>query len=289
MNDKFFKEKTLTNISNQNISNLYKLYQDFTYPEKDYTYQEIYPRVLVYKGLFSNPMRTAEILKNSSVSNSTTHFFKDWQQWGGVDNNVVFGQYVPSLGMDFNELEMLASLDAYHQAQEEFQVIIEVIKNFFAATNHFMQKFNIQKDDTWTHTPPSFCRYIPNTDVRTTDLFMQFHTDYIIEKAAEPGDKFAITTTMYFNDDYEGGEITFKIKGSEFTYKPQAGDLLVFPSGHPLILMEGENPIMHAVNPIGLNGPDRFIVRMFHQIRSEGEDVKSIIAKNIEEGKKWRM
>lgn len=106
---------------------------------------------------------------------------------------------------------------------------------------------------------------------------MSFHTDYMVDRSHEEGHKFAITTTMYINDDYEHGAIVFRINGKTFSYKPKAGDVLVFPSGHPLLLMEGETPLMHAVEAIPYGGPDRYMVRMFHQIYSKGENLVEIL------------
>jgi hypothetical protein len=67
---------------------------------------------------------------------------------------------------------------------------------------------------------------------------MHYHTDFQQEKRDAPGYKPYITCTMYLNDDYEGGEISFKIlkEGGGFdevVYKPKAGDILVFPSNQP--------------------------------------------------------
>jgi hypothetical protein len=89
----------------------------------------------------------------------------------------------------------------------------------------------------------------------TVDYALPFHTDYHYQTAHLPGPKTEITVTMYFNDDYEGGDIEyrmfdkhythFRIQGinmidSEtnevipgFNYKPQAGDIIIFPSKLP--------------------------------------------------------
>ena len=284
---KNIEQDLLENLHANKIDELFSRFKDLIFPEEEYEYEEIFPKVLIYKNIFSSPEKITKILKESSLEPEESFYFKDWSQWGGFDSSVIFGKYVLMIGKDFNNKKHLLSgeeKDLYlKKAREEFSIIIEVVKGFFAATNHFMKKYDIKKGESWTHTPPSFCRYMPNNDL-DNELFMQFHTDYIIDRASEPGDKFAITTTMYFNDDYDGGEIVFKIKNKKFAYKPKAGDLLVFPSGHPSVLMQGEDPIMHAVNPIGMNGPDRYIVRMFHQIRSEGDDVQKIIADNILKG-----
>jgi hypothetical protein len=39
---------------------------------------------------------------------------------------------------------------------------------------------------------------------------------------------FDLTTIMYVNDDYQGGEIYFE--EFDYTYKPKSGELLIFPS-----------------------------------------------------------
>lgn len=39
-----------------------------------------------------------------------------------------------------------------------------------------------------------------------------------------------LSTVVYINDDYEGGELHFKY--FNFTYKPEFGDLIVFPSNY---------------------------------------------------------
>lgn len=257
-------------------------FRETIYPEEQYEYEEIYPKVLVYKNVFKDVKKIEEVMKRSSLNPDDSAFLKDWVQWGGIDTSTIFGTYVELIGKGFSNQDV-DSPEKEAWAIQEMEAIKEVVKSFFAVTNHFMKKFNIEKSVEWTHTPPSFCRYIP-TNKLPNDLFMQFHTDYQIEQAAEPGTKFVITSTMYINDDYQGGEIIFKVNQDKFAYKPQAGDILVFPSGHPAVLMEGEHPIMHAVKPVPLGDPDRYMIRMFHQVYSEGDNVSEIISKNIVRG-----
>lgn len=263
------------NIGPRKISSLFIKYQDLIFPENEYTYTEIFPKVFIYKNFFTSPEKITKVLKESTKDKNNSPFFSDWSQWGGFDSPQIFGEYIAWLGKDFEK--KIYNNEQIKRAKLEFNIIEEVIKSFFASTNHFMKKQNIKKDNNWTNTSPSFCRYIAE-DQSSDRLLMRLHTDYIIDSASEPGDKFAITTTMYFNDDYKGGEIIFKDENSLLKYKPEAGDLLVFPSGHPSILMEGEKPIMHGVNPIKKEGSDRYIVRMFHQIKSKGEDIERILS-----------
>lgn len=286
MNDKTVDilENAILNPSQKAEGEFFRNYRDILYDDQHYDFKEIYPKVFIYKNIFSDPKKIVSLMESSTNNPDSSFYFHDWKQWGGFDNDTVFGQYVQMIGTGFDN-KSIETPEDLKIAQEELKALSEVIKGFFSVTNHYMKYWGITKGNNWVHTPPSFCRYIPNERLNG-QLFMPFHTDYMIEKAEEPGDKFAITTTMYLNDDYEGGEIIFKIQEEVFSYKPIAGDVLVFPSGHPSILMEGENPIMHAVKPVWPGNPDRYIVRMFHQIPSQGDNVKQIIKDNILKGEK---
>jgi hypothetical protein len=93
---------------------------------------------------------------------------------------------------------------------------------------------------------------------------MAYHTDYVGYDDAQPD--FALTCTMYINDNYEGGDVAFKVGKDDYVYKPQAGDVMVFPSGHPDLLSE-ENVCVHGVKKItsGL----KYFIRIFYQIPNE--------------------
>jgi hypothetical protein len=99
---------------------------------------------------------------------------------------------------------------------------------------------------------------------------MRYHSDYIREQGYAPGYKFVVTCTIYFNDNYEGGEVDFVMGDKLVKYKPEAGDLLVFPSGHPDYLTEDGMPYLHAVMPSYNN--NKFLSRMYWQKYQKGTD-----------------
>jgi hypothetical protein len=53
-------------------------------------------------------------------------------------------------------------------------------------------------------------------------------------------------------------------------YKPEAGDLLVFPSGHPDYLTEEGKPYLHAVMPS--HNKNKLLSRMYWQKYENGTD-----------------
>jgi hypothetical protein len=106
-------------------------------------------------------------------------------------------------------------------------------------------------------------------------MTLPFHTDFYQRDADVPGLKAEYTITMYLNDDYDGGEIDFRIfdRGEndmrivgdrlvpidenygeipEIAYKPQAGDVIIFPS---------RPPFYHGVRRV-LTGT-KYFARMF--------------------------
>jgi hypothetical protein len=69
---------------------------------------------------------------------------------------------------------------------------------------------------------------------------------------------------MYLNDDYEGGEISFKVfkedgTYSKIEYKPQQGDVMVFPSGEPFF---------HGVKTVQSN--NKYFLRTFWWYNFDG-------------------
>jgi hypothetical protein len=106
-------------------------------------------------------------------------------------------------------------------------------------------------------------------------MVLPFHTDFYQREADLPGLKAEYTVTMYLNDDYNGGDIDFRIFNAgenemrvvgnrleprdknygevpEIAYKPQAGDIIIFPS---------RPPFYHGVHRVTTG--TKYFVRMF--------------------------
>jgi len=88
---------------------------------------------------------------------------------------------------------------------------------------------------------------------RGLELAIGYHIDAFNSKDAA-GPKSIITGTVYLNDEYEGGEISFlnEFDSTIVTYKPKQGDVIVFPSA---------KPFFHAAQR--MSGADKYLIRHF--------------------------
>ena len=240
---------------------------------------EIYPKIFVYKNLFKDIKKTYDILKNSNGEEDG--LFSPWTKWSH------FGEYLSPTFRGHDYVLKIKDVESFetttNKQSQHKEVLLEILNNFFIATKDYIVKNNVDFDEykyledikdingnaikEWEFTGPSIARY--RTDIDDA-VAMTYHSDYIREPIISPGHKFAITALTYFNDDYEGGEIDFIANGEAFMYKPEAGDLLIFPSGHPDLLM-GENSVyLHGVMPAKNNS--KYLARMYWTKYSKGDD-----------------
>jgi signal peptidase I len=142
----------------------------------------------------------------------------------------------------------------------------ELSKSMYSASKFYVEYTN-HTQPSWVMRPWALAKYTPEMDVIVDDhLAMHYHTDYVLRDADSPGEKFAITAVFYPNDEYDGGEISFRLLGEEgvlkqIDYKPKAGDIVMFPSGHPYY---------HGVRRV-LRIP-KYITRMYWLYTYEGSD-----------------
>lgn len=239
---------------------------------------EIYPHILVYKNMFKDISKSYKVLTDSLIE-SEDRLFNPWTKWS------IFGEYLnpmtPSFSMDYKDggLESIETKTEIEESQKQFG--IEMMKNFHLVTEDYIKKYNIDVDleslsidesgdliPTWRWTGGTIGKYhISNEEEQHG---MRYHSDYMREQGSAPGYKFIITCTIYFNDDYEGGEIDFAMGDKLVKYKPEAGDLLVFPSGHPDYLTEDDKPYLHGVMPS--YNKNKFLARMYWQKYQKGTD-----------------
>jgi hypothetical protein len=237
---------------------------------------EIYPKILVYKNMFEDVSKSYKILTDS-LTEKEDRLFSPWTQWS------TFGDYLNPIFPNFNlsdkygNAQNVETNTEIQQNQKNF--VVEMMNNFYAVTDDYIKRFNIDVDydakvlddngfevPLWRWTGGTIGKYHISTE--ENQYRMAYHSDYIREQGHAPGYKFVITCTMYFNDDYEGGEIDFVMGEKLVKYKPEAGDLLVFPSGHPGYLTEEGSPYLHGVMPT--YNKHKFLSRMYWQKYENG-------------------
>lgn len=239
---------------------------------------EIYPNILVYKNMFKDISKSYKVLTDSLVE-TEDRLFSPWTQWS------IFGEYlnpiIPEFKMSdkYGNIKNVEATTPTQQDQKDFA--LEMMENFHLVTEDYIKRHNIDIDlnetcldddgntiHVWRWTGGTIGKYHVSNENEKHG--MRYHSDYIRERGHAPGYKFAITCTIYFNDDYEGGEVDFSMGDKLVKYKPEAGDLLVFPSGHPDYLTEDGEPYLHGVMPS--YNKNKFLARMYWQKYQKGTD-----------------
>lgn len=194
--------------------------------------------------------------------------YGDWKGWYG------FGRQIDGRSETFHAHPQFPTWEDWENLlasceipEEEYIYREDVARAFHLATKAYIERTD-RALPNWTSQAWGLARYIPDEDlINNPDLTMNYHTDFIANDAESPGDKFGITAVIYPNDDYEGGEIAFKVVGPDDTiaktlfYKPKAGDIIVFPSGHPYY---------HGVRRI--SGSPKYIIRLYWMYQFEGTE-----------------
>jgi hypothetical protein len=164
-----------------------------------------------------------------------TREWRDWYIFGKVAEGSNFKNVFNSFP---NQEEWDADRDnrsLSHNGNDYFENQINDL--FYQATKLYVQANNVSLDN-WIYEGWNVGKYQARTE---DEMAMAYHTDYQREYTHNPGSKFIITAVFYLNDNYSGGDVAFKfldnedvsILKEEYTYKPQAGDIVIFLSGHP--------------------------------------------------------
>lgn len=225
-------------------------------------YEKFDKNIYVYKNLITEPQNLVSILKDSEKDPSSSFIFKDWGKWGS------FGSYMNAGSVAENDPDLINN----ERYQKEKFYKNEILDAFEIATGHFLKEHGIKIEDYWTKMGPSYCRYDQDVIMHPEDvagpLTMTYHTDYQWAEFDSSKPKFALTCTMYLNDDYAGGDVVFKLMKNEErkTYVPIAGDVVVFPSGHPKLLSE-DGVYFHGVTEI--KNSDKYFIRYFYLLPGE--------------------
>lgn len=206
--------------------------------------EEIYPNVVVYHDAIPQHQEFLEIAKTS------TEYATDWTDW------YTLGRQSSIIGYPHLKFEHFPTLDEWDSRFINIEnPLVNMISNAFYMSTADYVKSNFFEIPNWVHGAPTIHSHF----VKTKDQFlaMQYHTDLIMSEIECRGFKHLITCNVYLNDEYEGGELSFKIFKNDtdfdfFKYKPAAGDALVFPS---------HSPYFHGVHKTLKT--DKYFMRMF--------------------------
>jgi hypothetical protein len=226
----------------------------------------IYPKVIVYHNLLNDPKKITDILQENRGKTENNYYLRPWKSWKPMGE---------IMNIPLNDIFLKTKNKEKNNQQE---CLLDILNAFTVSSNDFFEMYSKEKgwpdfvthfdrsNQPWNKNGMSFLRYEPtnyNYDIKNNKqgLAMDYHTDHSSFNEGYPGEKFVITVTIYLNDEYEGGEISFldESTGSITNYKPKAGDVTVFPSGYPYF---------HGVLPL-LNG-ERYLLRMFWSWYHEG-------------------
>lgn len=186
---------------------------------------------MVFHNAIQNPNEFADSVKDGSP------YVRPWMDWYHLGRQTHFNYYPDFKSPTFPTLN---EWDSHYSAVNN-PIARETADVFYKCTKLYIDKHNIEIPN-WSHYSP----FILTHEARTMDgtLAMQYHTDFKMAETENPGYKFWLTCLLYVNDDYEGGEIAFKIFADEnnvsitdpfdhLKYKPKAGDMLILPAHHP--------------------------------------------------------
>ena len=193
---------------------------------------------------------------------------------------------------DFGQFDIIES----EEEKYEKEIFQNIKKAFQISSKDFIEQYKDSlgwpqfinswdiEDNNWIKSGISFLKYDPTEKIqdklyKEKPFAMEYHTDTHEFDLESPGNKFIITVTMYLNDDYEGGEISFldEVNNKIINYKPEKGDITIFPSG---------SPYYHGVTKIFKN--ERYLLRMFWFWNYEGSNDWHL-NKNKYGEEKWKI
>lgn len=198
---------------------------------KNYNVEKLHENIWLYKNALSDHKEILEDYKNN----------QKWSAWN-------FGTHVmleiPGVHYDtFPDKEQFIhdTLDVKLQSGLNMHTYTEslekIVHHFYDVTKHYVDANNFTLPN-WNFISNDIAKYVSN--FTPEEYIQKFHIDYQIERQHEPRYNFGLTTVTYLNDNYEGGEVVFRIfddeseeSFKEFTYTPVAGDTLVFSSTWP--------------------------------------------------------
>lgn len=245
----------------------------------EFNKKQIMPYVMVYKNVFPNISEILDSVKKSEEPEYTNLLMGPWKKWYdfGVKTELSSQDSIGDMCSkeDKNIDDLLSSeqisvfdkqLEIYNMVNQKiFEIENDYIKDWCDTDimsekqkqivnsmnrvfpeyidNWKIQSTKRKKEDQWMPTAIDALKHNSETN---RNYAIGYHNDNKGSESKIPGGKPTITTTIYLNDDYEGGGVSFlnQYVNSVINYKPAAGDVTVFPSF---------SPFFHAALPLSKN------------------------------------
>jgi len=244
--------------------------------------KHIMPFVNLYKSAFDNIDEIYEVIKNS-VDDSSGKVIANWEPWYelGIKSNFK----IPEESI-YDENYDTSHLNEF--GLKQYKVFKQIKNTLDAAYEDFFQEWGTKEkileytnsEVYWDDWKQVFSEFVTNWNFkeilkgndRSIDGWVGSEIE-VLRHNKETNKKFAInyhldafgsqfsagpkaiaTSTIYLNDDFEGGQVSYldEFNNLIVNYKPQKGDLIVFPS---------YKPFFHAALPLSKNY--KYFVRNF--------------------------
>lgn len=220
--------------------------------------EEICKDVFVYHSMIHNSELVYKALQETQNNEIKSYLFSDWVQWGtyGITSYFNVSSFEDTVGSEllnimYSHLEKNIDehyAEIYKKLLVQFSLASILTETSQLVISDYISNVDFLLPQEMYFTRIDLCEYHINPLNEGDLLEMPYHTDYVASDHFLSCDKFLVTCNTYFNDDYDGGEISFYIDGEIIDYKPKAGDMIVFPSGDPHFL-NGKS-YLHGVKKI---------------------------------------
>lgn len=230
------------------------------------------PFVVLYEGVFDNAPEILNMLKESK----TSRVLLDWEPWYELGQRTRLENITDSDLSEVEQKQLAMHNRIYSNLIETYKDYVadwtqkDTIEYYINPNRSFYEDWKYvfgeivtdwhsfdkiplnPSKDSWMRSAVEILKH-DHLVSEGLELAIGYHIDAFNSKDAA-GPKSIITGTVYLNDDYEGGEISFlnEFDSRIVTYKPKQGDLIVFPSA---------KPFFHAAQK--MSGADKYLIRHF--------------------------
>jgi hypothetical protein len=165
-------------------------------------------KIFYYENVLEIPSSVIAAIEAVDGSLSDNSLISSWHTWSASDNSdIIFGA------------RKTTNPEAYAQSDDVTKNVYDLIKIALDITaKDYCSTLGIEMGK---QAPISISKYF-------VDAFMGPHTDSPPEPTIEH-----ISSVLYLNDNYEGGELNFPNQGIRI--KPKAGSIVIFPSVPPFV------------------------------------------------------